>query len=75
LNSSGEDYIVDITGGTNNSKEGNDHGLEHAYVFTFKSIEDRDYYIEEDPVHTQLKEFIGPYIADLRVVDYQIGTF
>lgn len=43
----------------------------------FASVEDRDYYAKEDPVHRGFVEWaIGKgYLSEVRVVDFEVGVF
>lgn len=41
----------------------------------FHSIVDRDYYVNDDPVHKAFKESAGMAIEKTIVVDYQDGAF
>lgn len=51
LDANGKKYIYSIAGGKDMSIEGKDKGFTHAFVITFKSVQDRDYYIRSDPIH------------------------
>ncbi|TNY22589.1 hypothetical protein DMC30DRAFT_348812 [Rhodotorula diobovata] len=66
---------VSVTGGANNSSEGADKGLEHAFVLTFSSLEERDYYVSEDPAHAKFKELAGQHVDDVFVLDFEGGKF
>ncbi|KAH6609676.1 stress responsive alpha-beta barrel domain-containing [Trichoderma cornu-damae] len=70
-----EPYIKSMTGGTNNSPEGLNDGLTHAFVMEFGSARDRDYYIDQDPAHRAFVAGALPVIDKIRVVDYQAGVF
>lgn len=68
----GKTYIRDIEYGYQNSKEGVSRGYEIAFLVTFNSLEDRDYYVgkpfitEEgkfDSLHDAFKTFVGPLLA------------
>jgi hypothetical protein len=56
----GERYIVSITGGHESSREGFDYGMEQIFVVTFKTADDRDYFVGKpyrdapDPAHGAL---------------------
>lgn len=47
----------------------------HGFIMMFESKEDRDYYINEDPVHKAFVQSAGPIIASVRVVDFADGVF
>jgi len=56
----GQRYIVSITGGRESSREGFDQGVEQIFVVTFKTADDRDYFVGKpyrdapDPAHGAL---------------------
>ena len=69
----GKPYIVSIESGFQNSGEGADGGFEEAFLVTFRSEGDRNYYVGTpivsdpaffDPEHQKFKEFVGPYLAE-----------
>ncbi|MCT9627186.1 Dabb family protein [Pseudarthrobacter equi] len=69
----GHPYILGIESGAQNSPEGLGQGFHHAYIVSFASQGDRNYYVGEplitnpalyDPVHHAFKSFIAPYISD-----------
>ena len=51
------------------------NGISHAFVLQFHSIEDRDYYVNDDPVHKTFKEAAASALEKAIVVDYQNGVF
>jgi hypothetical protein len=55
--------------GTNNSPENYAHGLTHAFILTFDSEKDRDAYLPH-PAHKEFGTIVGPWLADLTVVDF-----
>ena len=55
--------------GTNNSPEKLDKGLTHAFILTFDSAADRDAYLPH-PAHKEFGKIVGPYLADVTVVDF-----
>lgn len=68
----GRPYIRSLEYGRQESGEGNGFGFEHAFVLTFESEGDRNFYVGEpivhdvawyDPVHHAFKEAIGPMLA------------
>lgn len=69
----GKPYIVDITTGTQNSGEGLSGGYTQAFIVTFRSEGDRNFYVgtpfvdspnDYDLNHDAFKQFVGPYLAD-----------
>ena len=55
--------------GTNNSPEKLDKGLTHAFILTFDSEKDRDAYLPH-PAHKAFGGIVGPWLADVTVVDF-----
>ncbi|MDR0253142.1 MAG: Dabb family protein [Brucellaceae bacterium] len=81
----GKPYIVDIEYGEQNSGEGADHNYEYAFIVTFKSEGDRNYYvgypIVSDRKYTsysveKFKEFAKSFINESQflVFDYKVQT-
>ncbi|EHK42218.1 uncharacterized protein TrAtP1_011901 [Trichoderma atroviride] len=68
-------YIKALTGGINNSPENLQNGFTHAFVVEFASVEDRDYYVDKDPIHEAFKTNNGPTIEKACVLDYTVGVF
>ncbi|GFP55792.1 hypothetical protein TASIC1_0005065000 [Trichoderma asperellum] len=68
-------YIKSLTGGTNNSPEPHQNGFTHAFVVEFASVEDREYYVDQDPIHQAFKTNAGPTIEKVCVLDYTVGVF
>lgn len=71
----GVPYIQSITGGRDNSPEGLQEGLSHGFVVQFRSNEDRDYYVDQDPAHQAFKNAAGPLIEKAVVFDFRDGVF
>ncbi len=65
----GKNYIVSIVGGKATSREGFDQGLEEAFVVTFRSEADRDYFVGKpyssvmDPAHADLAGVVEPLLS------------
>ena len=55
--------------GTNNSPEKHDKGLTHAFILTFENEKDRDTYLVH-PAHKDFGKIVGPWLADVTVVDF-----
>lgn len=47
----------------------------HAFVTHFRNVEDRRYYIEEDPAHLAFVRSLEGIVQNVRVVDYEPGVF
>lgn len=70
-----QSYIRKISGGRDNSPEGLQGGLTHAFVVEFESAAERDYYVNLDPVHQAFKKDIEPFVEKVTVVDFTNGAF
>ena len=55
--------------------EGCVHTAQQAFVVTFPSREDLDYFIRHDPVRAKYKEQIMPSFEELRVADFEENVF
>lgn len=55
--------------GTNNSPENLNKGLTHAFILTFDNEKDRDAYLPH-PAHKEFGSIVGPWLADVTVVDF-----
>ncbi|WP_422081236.1 Dabb family protein [Ulvibacterium sp.] len=61
--------IASYEWGLNNSPEGLNKGLTHAFLLTFKSEADRAIYLPH-PDHKAFGELLSPHLEDVTVVDY-----
>ncbi|KAK3301704.1 stress responsive A/B barrel domain-containing protein [Chaetomium strumarium] len=68
-------YIKRIQGGKDNSQEGLQNGLTHAFVVEFTNANDRNYYVEQDPAHQAFKKELEPLVEKVVVVDFTNGSF
>ncbi|KAL4886587.1 hypothetical protein BJY04DRAFT_177976 [Aspergillus karnatakaensis] len=68
-------YILASSGGVDNSPEGLQNGITHAFVVEFASAEDRDYYVEKDPAHHAFIATLGGVIEKVQVIDFSNGVF
>lgn len=68
-----EPYVMSITTGSQNSGENVSMGFEQAFIVTFSSEGDRNYYVGTpvvndtayyDPNHSEFKKFVGPLLAE-----------
>lgn len=62
--------IATFEWGTNISPENLNKGFKHAFVLTFKTVEDRDAYLVH-PEHKAFAKSLGGLIDDVFVIDYQ----
>ena len=51
------------------------NGFTHAFVVEFDNAEERDYYVNEDPVHAEFKTFAGEVLDKAQVIDFTNGRF
>ncbi|KAJ6184172.1 hypothetical protein N7519_005473 [Penicillium mononematosum] len=68
-------YIQSASGGKDNSPEGIQNGITHAFVLEFACAADRDYYVESDPVHLAFVETLDGLLEKAQVVDFTDGVF
>lgn len=61
--------IASFEAGTNVSPEKLDKGFTHGFLLTFHTQTDRDEYLVH-PDHKEFGKIIGPYIADVFVIDF-----
>ncbi|RBM09331.1 hypothetical protein NJLHNGOC_01810 [Novacetimonas cocois] len=79
----GQQVVAGIETGVQMSGEGADQGFDQAFVMTFNSEGDRNYYVGRpvvtdpayfDPAHEAFKKFAAPYIISVLVFDYELPT-
>lgn len=67
----GRRLITGLYDGVNNSTEqlsfgkkgvAQDRSSEFTFVLTFRSVADRDYYVDQDPEHAKFKGIVGPLL-------------
>ncbi|KAM0424287.1 hypothetical protein ACHAPT_010432 [Fusarium lateritium] len=66
---SNKPYIQSIQGGADNSPEGLQQGITHAFVIQFAGAQDRDYYALKDPAHLAVVEELGPLVEKVQIID------
>ena len=71
----GKPYIKSSKGGVDNSIEGLQGGITHAFVVEFESEEDREYYVKKDPAHSAFVKSLGSVIEKAQVIDFSAGVF
>lgn len=52
-----------------------DFSRQQAFVATFRSKEDRDYFVHRDPVRARYRDQIMPSFEELRVADFEEDVF
>ncbi|CEJ58754.1 Putative Stress responsive A/B barrel domain protein [Penicillium brasilianum] len=72
---SNKPYIKASSGGLDNSIEGIQNGITHAFVVEFASAADRDYYVKEDPTHKAFVQSLNGVIEKAQVIDFTDGVF
>ncbi|WP_228391279.1 Dabb family protein [Komagataeibacter medellinensis] len=79
----GSPVVSAIETGAQMSGEGADEGLQQAFIVTFRSEGDRNYYVGRpvvtdpayfDPAHEAFKKFAAPYLVSVVVFDYALST-
>ncbi|MBS1066296.1 Dabb family protein [Gluconobacter kondonii] len=79
----GKPVVASIETGFQNSGEGADAGLQQAFLVTFRSEGDRNYYVGKpvvtdvafiDPAHEAFKEFAAPYLEKVVAFDYPVAA-
>lgn len=75
LSPSDSKYILEVSGGGNNSPEGAAKGYEHSFIATFASEEDRDFYVNDDPAHDAFKQTLAGKLKEVYVFDFTPGEF
>ncbi|KAE8154547.1 hypothetical protein BDV25DRAFT_147472 [Aspergillus avenaceus] len=68
-------YIKTSSGGKDNSPEGIQNGITHAFVVEFANASDRDYYVNEDPAHLAFVKSLDGIIDKAQAVDFTDGVF
>ncbi|GLA93447.1 hypothetical protein AtubIFM61612_010644 [Aspergillus tubingensis] len=63
-------YIQAASGGQDNSPEGIQNGITHAFVVHFASADDRDYYVSKDPAHLAFVKSLDGIIEKAQAVDF-----
>jgi hypothetical protein len=49
--------------------------MTHGFVVEFASVEDRDYYVTEDPAHMAFVKSIEALVEKATVVDFNDGAY
>jgi len=70
-----EPYILDSSGGRDTESFHQVGSFSHAFVSHFASEEDRSYYSNEDPAQKEFVKSLEGIIQNVRVVNYEPGTF
>lgn len=79
----GKPYIMDIIAGQQISGEAADGGFQQAFIVTFQSQGDRNFYVGEpivtdsryyDAQHAEFKQFVYPYLANDGVLVFDFAV-
>ncbi|KAL4795194.1 stress responsive A/B barrel domain-containing protein [Aspergillus venezuelensis] len=68
-------YIQFASGGQDNSPEGAQGGITHAFIVQFATGADRDFYVAKDVVHQEFVKGLDGLIERAQVVDFTPGVF
>ncbi|KAK0726129.1 hypothetical protein B0H67DRAFT_572382 [Lasiosphaeris hirsuta] len=68
-----ENYIRSLTGGKDSSPEGLQKGMTHGFVVEFDSVEDRNYYVTQDPTYSAFVKSIENLVEKTIIVDFTDG--
>ncbi|EME89450.1 uncharacterized protein MYCFIDRAFT_28677 [Pseudocercospora fijiensis CIRAD86] len=68
-------YVKSYGGGKDTSPEGLQGGFSHGFVSEFQNEEDREFYLERDPVHLEFVKSLEGIVVNVRVVDFEPGKF
>ncbi|KAF4964195.1 hypothetical protein FSARC_7829 [Fusarium sarcochroum] len=71
----GKPYILSSRGGHDNSVEGRENGITHAFVVEFANAEDRDYYTFKEPAHLKFIDSLKDIAKQVVVVDFSNNSF
>ncbi|ETS77634.1 hypothetical protein PFICI_09696 [Pestalotiopsis fici W106-1] len=71
----GSTYILTVSGGTNNSPTDRNGGFTHAWTNTFSSLDDRNYYLFEDPYHLAFEADMVYHLQDAFAFDFLPSTY
>jgi len=79
----GKRFVQSIETGMQSSGEGSDDGLQQAFLVTFRSEGDRNFYVGKpvvtdpayfDPAHEAFKEFAAAYLDKVVVFDFTVAA-
>ncbi|KAI1771523.1 dabb-domain-containing protein [Hypoxylon cercidicola] len=70
-----KNYVKMLGGGKDNSPEGLQNGLTHAFIAVFENEEDRKYYLEADPAHLEFVASIKDIVDKAQIIDFTPDVF
>ncbi|KAL4914377.1 hypothetical protein BDW62DRAFT_213484 [Aspergillus aurantiobrunneus] len=68
-------YIQSDCGRKDNSPEGKQGGITHAFIVEFKSTADRDYYLTSDPTHQEFSQSLNGLVERAQVAGFTPDIF
>ncbi|KAI0895186.1 dabb-domain-containing protein [Annulohypoxylon nitens] len=68
-------YMRVLGGGKDNSIEGRQNGMTHAFILQFENEEDRKYHIEKDPAQLEFAASIQDILERSQIIDFTPGIF
>ncbi|KAI0880472.1 dabb-domain-containing protein [Annulohypoxylon maeteangense] len=68
-------YVKVLGGGKDNSLEGQQHGMTHAFILQFENEDDRRYHVEKDPAQLEFAASIRDILEEVQVIDFTPGVF
>ncbi|OJJ01913.1 hypothetical protein ASPVEDRAFT_83435 [Aspergillus versicolor CBS 583.65] len=72
--STGKPYIQSASGGKDNSPEGTQGGITHAFVVEFATSADRDFYVAHDSIHQEFVKGLDGLLERAQVIDFTPGV-
>ncbi|KAL2753205.1 hypothetical protein ACRALDRAFT_1065445 [Sodiomyces alcalophilus JCM 7366] len=67
--------VQSVTGGIDNSTEGQQGGMTHVFILEFDNEEDRRVYQQQDERHRKFREDLSTLAAKVTMVDFCPGVF
>lgn len=67
-------YILSLECGINNSPEPFANNFKYAYVMVFASVEDREYYLQDDPASQAYYNDVAAAIERPQTLDFEPGV-
>ncbi|KAI1207847.1 dabb-domain-containing protein [Annulohypoxylon truncatum] len=68
-------YVKVLGGGKDNSLEGRQDGMTHAFILQFENDEDRKYHVEKDAAQLEFAASSRDIIEKAQVIDFAPGVF
>ncbi|KAF2836181.1 hypothetical protein M501DRAFT_1060034 [Patellaria atrata CBS 101060] len=68
-------YIQSVRGGANSSPRDKVNGMTHIFILEFEIEEEKDYFVDEEPVYDRLKVACNRFIQRVQVLGFTNGVF